>query len=496
MPFDDAIAAVDLGSNSFHLLIARVRNHQIQVVDRLRDMVQLAAGLEEHGLTLEAQRRAIDCLHRFGQRLHTLPPSRIRAVGTNTLRKVRHCEEFILKAEAALGCPIDIISGIEEARLIYQGVAQTSAPFDNQQLVIDIGGGSTELIIGRGLEPLRLESLNLGSLTLTTQAFADQQLTAAAFDAAELAVQQALEPLALAYRDLGWQRALGASGTIRTLAEVALRFDQSAVGLNRRSLQQLRNTMILLGNHDALAAAWQVEPDRARILPGGLALLNGLFTALDLEQLQVADGALREGVVFDLLGRLTHQDARERTVSSLIRRYDIDAQHSARVAATAQRLWEQAAPAWQLHRDDWGDALRWAAQLHEIGLTIAHSRHHEHGAYVLHHADLPGFSKTEQVLIAALVRGQRRKFPRKVWKKLSESLREVAQKLCILLRLALLLHRSRSRQPLPEVQLQVQKQRLVLRFPDGWFSQHPLTQADLVTEADYLAEVGWSLIVV
>ncbi len=338
--------------------------------------------------------------------------------------------------------------------------------------------------------------MNLGSLTLTAQAFAEGQLTATAFDAAELRVQQELEPLALDYRELGWQRALGASGTIRSLMEVAQRFDQSTVGLNRRTLQQLRSQMILLEKSDALATAWQLEPNRARILPGGLALLNGLFTALNLDHLQVADGALREGVIFDLLGRLTHQDARERTVKRLISRYDVDVKQSERVTATALDFWQQAATNWGLTQDGLSDELRWAAQLHEIGLAIAHSRHHKHGAYILHHADLPGFSKTEQMLIAALVKGQRRKFPRKLWRKLPETPRETAQKLCILLRLSLLLHRSRSRQPLPEIRLQVQKQRLEVCFPTDWLSHHPLTQADLVLEATYLAEAGWSLIVV
>lgn len=486
MPLD-AIAAIDLGSNSFHLLIARFQDGQLQIIDRLREMVQLAAGLDDqHRLSKEAQKRALACLSKFGQRLRHMPASRVRVVGTNTLRQARNGEEFLLKAEEALGHSVEIISGIEEARLIYQGVTQTMVNGGERRFVMDIGGGSTELIIGENFEPLHLESLFMGCVSMTRRAFSPERIREVDLKAAELAVQMEVEPVAVTYRELGWKFATGASGSIKSVRDVILQEGWSRDHITLESLRRLREAILELKTPRAMAERWGLEDARSQVFTGGFTVLYGVCEALQIETMEVADGALREGVVFDLLGRIQHKDPRERTIEALVRRYHMDPGQAERVSQTALNLLSQVAETWDLQSDSHVHDLQWAGRLHEVGLAIAHNQYHKHGAYLVHYSDLSGFSRSEQQFIAALIRGHRRKFPLAVFDSLPRALRQPAKRLCVLLRLAAVVHRSRSRQDLPQLTLKVKGKRLNLGFPEGWLDAHPLTRVDLETEADYL----------
>lgn len=489
----DAIAAIDLGSNSFHMIIARMVDGQLQVIDRLKEMVQLALGLDERRvLSAEASLRALDCLTRFGQRLRGLPAERVRVVGTNTLRQARNSQAFLLQAETAIGYPIEVISGIEEARLIYLGVAHSTAS-EGRRLVIDIGGGSTELIIGEQFAPLQMESLYMGCVGMTRKHFASERIRESALAAAEIEVRQELGPIEATYRQLGWNTVIGASGSVRAIHDVVTQEGWSREGITRTALRRLRNALRDLGSASTIAERWQLGKERAAVFAGGFVVLYGVCETLDIERLQVSDGALREGVIYDLLGRIRHEDVRDRTIAILTRRYGVNEAQAERVAGTARHFLAQAKVAWELTDERYVHDLDWAARLHEIGLAIAHSHYHKHGAYIIEHADLPGFSRSEQTFIATLVRGHRRKLPLAEFEALPKKLAISAQRLCILLRLAVLLHRGHLGQDLPPIGLQIRDKTIELWFPAGWLDENPLTSADLEAEAQHLQRAGYQL---
>jgi exopolyphosphatase/guanosine-5'-triphosphate,3'-diphosphate pyrophosphatase len=487
------IAAVDLGSNSFHLKIVAVFNNELKVVDRLRESVQLAAGLDgRQRLDADARQRAIDCLTRFGERLRGVPPGNIRAVGTNTLRKARNSAGLIADLEQALGHSIEIISGIEEARLIYLGVAHSVAADDHRRLVMDIGGGSTEYIIGEGFEPLRVESLYMGCISMTRQFFADGSVSRKAWRRAVLAAQMELEPIEAEYRELGWEVAIGASGSIRGIAKLVNNMQQGDV-ITAEVLAELAEKLISAGQVDKLDCAQGVSAERMRTIAGGLAVLYGTFQSLGIEAMQISDGALREGLLYNQLKRIRHEDIRGRSIKALATHYRVDAHQARRVSDTVLLLLEQVASDWHLNDDSWTELLGWAAQVYEIGIAIAHSQHQKHAAYILENADLAGFSRQEQKQLAILVRSHRRKFPQAVFRDLPAAQIKPLQRLAILLRLGALLHRSRRPDALPEITIKVQKKQIRLQFPAGWLDSHALTQADLQQEADYLRTADYTL---
>jgi exopolyphosphatase/guanosine-5'-triphosphate,3'-diphosphate pyrophosphatase len=389
-PFD-YIAAVDLGSNSFHMIIARFEDGQLDVVDRLREQVQLGAGLDRYKrLTPETRQRALECLGRFGQRLRDLPQGSVRAVGTNTLRMARNSDTFLLEAERALGHPIEIIAGREEARLIYLGVAGSIADDRGQRLVIDIGGGSTEYIIGMRSEPFYRESLFMGCVSFAKRFFAKGRITRAALNRAEIAARQELQTIETFYRQVGWAQAIGASGTILAIARVLQANGWGDGTITRAGLDSLRAALLAKGQVEKLDFEG-LRRDRAPIFPSGVAILSASFDMLQIERMQVSDGALREGLLYELLGRIHHEDVREKTVAVtvavLVERSRLDTSHAERVAATAAMLFTQVAAGWGLDAED-GQLLQWAARLHEVGLSVAHNQFHRHGAYILTHADL------------------------------------------------------------------------------------------------------------
>ncbi len=482
-PPPEIVAAVDLGSNSFHMIIARIKRKDFYTLDRMRETVRLAAGIDKNNrLTAQAQRRALDCLKRFGQRIAAIAPGSVRAVGTNTLRRAHNAQSFLQRAQQALGHPIEIIGGREEARLIYLGVAHSLADDAGKRLVVDIGGGSTELTIGERFEPLYMESLQMGCVTSSLSHFPGGAITAVSMRRAEIAAQQKLQNLSGHYRRIGWTDCIGSSGTINAIQDIiaANRWDRD--GITLASLKKLRKRLLTAGHVNRLQLPG-LRGDRAPVLPGGVAILLAVFESLDIERMRVTGGALREGLLYDLLGRIRHQDIRDRSVTRLSIQYHADTDQAKRVEQTAMRCLKQL-PQWKL--DAYQPILGWSARLHEIGLAVSHSQYHKHGAYLLEHSDLPGFSRQEQQLLAALILGQRSKFPVAVFAELPTKQTLAAKHLCILLRLAVLLNRSRSRQPLPKFSITAKGDNLQIKFPVGWLRKHPLTQADLAQEMKYL----------
>lgn len=490
---DGILAAVDLGSNSFHLLVARTADGELQVMDRLREMVRLGAGLDARNhLTNATQRRALDCLERFGQRLSAVPRGNVRVVGTNTLRKARNAAAFIAAAEQILRHPVEVVSGIEEARLIYLGVSHSVANTRGPRLVVDIGGGSTELIVGEGFEPVAMESLYMGCVGMSHQFFPQGVIDRECLDRARTAAHLELESVAQRFRDVGWAQAVGASGTVRAIARVAQAQGWTEADITPASLKKLAKALVRAGHVERLSLKG-LGAERAPVFPGGVAVLMSVFEALGLEQMQVADGALREGVIYDLLGRIVHEDVRERSVAAMCQRYQVDRAQADRVERTALACLNQVAAGWDLTDPEHARLLAWAARMHEIGLAIAHNQFHKHGAYLAEHSDMSGFSRDQQRVLAALIRAHRRKFPVTECRALPASMVEPAMRLAVLLRLAALLHRSRTPTPLPAFTLQAEAARLVLRFPSGWLAEHALTQADLAQEAAFLAAGGFEL---
>jgi exopolyphosphatase/guanosine-5'-triphosphate,3'-diphosphate pyrophosphatase len=486
------MAAVDLGSNSFHMVVARLHHGQLIIVDRLREMVRLASGLGSDGhLDDGSQQRGLDCLSRFGQRLSGLPREHVRVVGTNTLRRIRG-GEFLRAAKAALGHPVEVISGMEEARLIYLGASHSLANTSGKTLVIDIGGGSTELIAGQGFEPQRKESLFMGCVGMSQRFFADGKLTTKRFDKARLAARVELRPVKSSFRKMDWAQTVGSSGTIRSAAKISMALGLTESGVSAEALAIILEHMVDARRVDALNLPG-LSPERTPVIAGGVAILMGIMDTLQLEHLEVADGSLREGLLHDMVGRLGEEDPRDRTVRGLRARYHVDDAQAERVATTAVSLFCDAQKGLDLDAE-LGRALSWAAQLHEVGLDISHVKYHQHGAYLLINADLPGFSQSEQQLLAALVGRHRRKLDELAAHEVPDRLRDDVWALVLLLRVAVLLHRSRTETPLPNVKLVMKgdaSMRLV--FPPGWLAENPLTTADLELEQAYLADVATTL---
>jgi exopolyphosphatase / guanosine-5'-triphosphate,3'-diphosphate pyrophosphatase len=487
------IAGVDLGSNSFHMLVARYAHGQLTTLDRLNEMVRFALALDERGRLVEDNAQAaFACLERFGQRLRDMRADSVRAVGTNTFRRAKNAQTFLARAQQALGHPIEVISGREEARLIYLGVAHSTPMEPGRRLVVDVGGGSTELIVGEGLETQQLVSLYMGCVGMSDEYFGGGRISAKRLKRACLAARMELQPVAATLRKLGWQDAFGTSGTVQTTAALLRELGLAAESITRPALERLAQH---LTEHELVSELryGALSAQRAPVYMGGLAILLSVFEALGIESMRVSDGALREGLLYDMLGRLTDEDARERTVRAMQQRYHVDLEQADRTESLAMSLLEQAAPAWKLELPLVGESLRWAARLHEVGLAIAHAQYHKHGAYLLEHADMAGFSRHEQTLVARLVRIHRRKIAPEIFAGLPSPWPELLPRAIVLLRLAVLLNRSRTPTQVPAFELQASPSKLSLRFPEGWLDQHPLTRADLEREVEYLRAIDVSL---
>jgi len=488
----ETVAAVDLGSNSFHMIVARFENNQIQVIDKIREMVRLGAGLrKDKSIDQDTADRAIACLERFGQRLREFPPGSVRAVGTNTLRQM-HDTQFLDKAEAALGHPIEIIAGREEARLVYLGVANGIDTGDNKRLVIDIGGGSTELIIGKRFRIFKRESLHMGCVSYSKLFFKDGVISKEFMRKAILASRLDILPFKQTFSFGHWQIAIGSSGTIRAIRDVVHEMGWSDRGISRKSLKKLRSLMIEQGHAEKLDIKG-LSNERKPVFAGGVAVLSALFKSLDIQLMQVSDEALREGLLYEMIGQLRDEDIRDKTIKTFSERYKIDKSQARRVNTTAFQLLTQVAKMWQLENIEYRELLSWAARLHEIGLTISHSQFQKHGAYILENADLSGFSRQQQRMLAILVRTHRRKLQNESFGSLAKDMQDPFKRLSIILRVAVMMHRARNNASKPMLKLQVEDSKIHINFPEDWLDEHPLTIVEMEREAKYLKNIGYSL---
>ena len=492
----ESIAAVDLGSNSFRLEVGRVVDDQIYTLDSLKESVRLASGLQpDKSLDRASQERALDALSRFGERIRGLPPEAVRAVATNALRVAKNATPFLREAEAALGFPIEIIAGREEARLIYIGAVHSLPASDAQRLVFDIGGGSTEFIIGDGMKPLCLESLFMGCVSYSLRYFPDGHIDRKRMNEAQMAAAKEVSLIAHTYQKTGWREAIGSSGTAKAIAEILEQNDlnpNGSPGITRRGLDQLCALMIRYKRMDALPLNG-VKSDRIPVLPGGVAIMSAILDTLNIDDVTYADGALRLGVLYDLLGRFHHHDMRAATVKQFQRRYQVESEQADRVSETALKIFTdlmdlKLRKPEELERDS--QFIDWAARLHEVGLSIAHTGYHKHGAYILSYADMPGFSKMDQARLALLVLCHRGKL-----NKVEGLNREdVAWRQILSLRLASILHRSRlDGVDTPALQARETVNGFTLQLPADWLVENPMTAAALHDESAIWDEAGFRL---
>lgn len=483
----DTLATVDLGSNSFRLQISRLDDEQFYPLDTLKETVRLGAGLNaQKHLSEEAQQRAFDCLARFGERLRGFLPAQVRAVGTNTFRVARDAEAFIAHCESLLGFPIEVIAGREEARLIFLGAALTLPPSLDQRLVVDIGGGSTEFIIGQKFEPHLTESLPLGCVTFSGRYFENGKLTNSSFDAATLAARSEIQRISQFFRHVGWDVAVGTSGTARSINEI-LRVNCNGDGITSEGLQWVKTIMLDAGQIKRLNLPG-LKTDRIPVIAGGLAVLIAVFEELGLERMIVTNGALRDGVLYDMLGRQREHDMRDVTVRRYERRYQVDTAQASRVSKLAERLYRLVAG--EDVKPELVKCVLWAARLHEIGIRISHTAYHKHSAYILQNADMPGFSRREQVILATLVMGHRGDLGKMVALVVDPTLWPAV----VALRLAVLFCRCRTSGSQPaRFDLQARARGFVLSLEPGWLEKNPLSASALQQDIAQWRKTGLTL---
>jgi exopolyphosphatase/guanosine-5'-triphosphate,3'-diphosphate pyrophosphatase len=489
MPRPETLAAVDLGSNSFHLEIGRVVGGQIYPLDALREVVRLGAGLTaEKRIDRATQARAMDCVAKFAERLRGFPRSAVRAVGTNALRVAKNGPLFLREARAVLGFPIEVISGREEARLIYLGVAHALPAGSERRLVVDVGGGSTEFIVGTGLEPELTESLYMGCVSYSLKFFAEGRIDKERMKAAELEARQELAGMVREYRTAGWTEAVGSSGTARSIEKILQENGYAASGLTREGLERLRSLLVKHGEADPDRIAG-LRANRAPVLPGGVAILSAVFEELGIESMRVSDHALRHGVLYDLLGRVQHRDMREVTVAQFMRRYHVDAAQAERVKNLSLSIYDGLTPGADRDEDSDRQMLDWAARLAEVGLSIAHAQYHKHSAYILSNADMPGFSRMEQARLARVVLAQRGKLA----KIQDAGLDSAGWKLVFALRTASLILRKRSDALLPFLRVSADAGGFAIDLPESWLDGNPLSASALDAERASWKAVGMQL---
>jgi exopolyphosphatase/guanosine-5'-triphosphate,3'-diphosphate pyrophosphatase len=480
------LGAVDLGSNSFHLAVARVVDEQLYPMDALKETVRLGSGLAaEKQLDAQTQERALAALKGFSERLAGMPRQAVRAVGTNALRVAKNAAAFLRKAESTLGFPIEIISGREEARLIYLGVVHSLPLSSHNRLVIDIGGGSTEFIIGNKLKPKAMESLYMGCVSYTERFFPEGRIEKKSLRRAELAAREQVQAIAARFEKTGWREVVGSSGTARSIAEVLHRNGRAESGITAAGLEWLREELLAAGELRKLSLEGLRE-DRVPVVAGGVAVMSGVFAELGLDEMTVAGGALRDGVLWDLLGRVHHRDIREVTVDQFVRRYHVDLAQTQRVDALAQSLFRDL-------REEGPDLaaaapfLDWAARLHEIGISIAQGAYHKHSAYILANADMPGFSRQEQGYLSNLVLAQRGKLS-KMRAAFDDDPRLAALALC--LRLAVIFNRSRRTLKLPKLRVSRRGKGFRLEIEGKWLADHTLVALALEAEREQWDAAG------
>lgn len=487
------LAAVDLGSNSFHMVVARVENGRPHILDRLREPVRLAMGITRKGrVSKDVKERALGALGRLGERIRHLPPDAVRAVGTNAFRAAHHDEDFVERATTALGHEIEIVSGQEEARLIHLGVMRSTHPPGDNCLVVDIGGGSSEVILGTPDEIKAARSLPMGCVAYTRRHFPDGAITPKQMRKARRNARFIVEPYAAQYYRR-WEHALGSSGTIRAVGAFAAAQGWSEGAFDRRTLKQVRHTVVEAGNVDGLIERG-VSETRAPVFAAGVAVLSGLFDILDLRAITPVDGAMREGVLYDLAGRLQDADVRDGSVAHLQALYRVDKEQAERVRATANDLFEQVYASWELPGPEGRRLLGWACDIHEVGLSVAHARHQRHADYLIRHSNLAGFSHSGQALLATLVGQQRRRINLEALSQFPDVWRHSALRLLTLLRLAIALRRNRRPEDLAPIAAFAKDSTIELRANPGWLDEHPLTAALLTRQQTQLRRAGITLL--
>ncbi len=487
------LASLDLGSNSFHLLVVNERDGHIQVVDKYREMVRLVAGLGSDGnLDQETETKALDCLERLAERLRGLKEENVRIVGTSALRQAKNSARFIEKAQRILGHPVELIGGREEARLIYLGVSHSLEDNNDRRLVIDIGGGSTELIIGRHFGPEVMESVHMGCVAMSIRCFPGGKIGRRSFEHAVYLGRQELEPVSLHFQPENWETAIGASGSVLAIEEVLSGNGYPAGVITAEGLEWLISYLIEAKQIE-LVNLPQLSEERAPVFCGGVAILAAVFAELNVDYMHASTGALREGLIYDLLGRVHQADIREATVASLRSRYHVEPAHTDRVRDLVMILHAQVAKVWKIADEEDAALLRWAGDLHEIGMDISHSQYHKHGGYLLLSMDMLGFSRRDQSRLATLVRSHRRKVPMDLF---TGEDAEALLRLTVLLRLAVVLRRSRNNDVVPDIQLKTHGDVLQIKLSGAWLNEHPLTRLDLEQETEFLTHTPISLKVV
>jgi exopolyphosphatase/guanosine-5'-triphosphate,3'-diphosphate pyrophosphatase len=491
IPEGAVLAAIDLGSNSFHLIIAKLEHKEMRPVETLSEKVQLGAGLKNGRMDAAAIERGLACLARFKQVLDSVEPFRTRIVGTNALRQARNRREFTAPAEKLLGISVDVVYGREEARLIYLGVAHTLADDGQSRLVVDIGGGSTEFIVGQRFEPLNRDSLQLGCVSSTRRYFKDGKINRRRYRNAYAAARMEVSHIRHHYHSRNWQDCVGSSGTLHAIEGILKHFGWTETGITREGLRRLESILMGFKHIDDINIEGLTE-SRRNVILCGVAITAGIFDELNITTMRTSPGALREGVIYDLLGRLSHEDVRERTIHALMQRYSADPAVAEIVEKRARILYMATRRSWNLDRRDW-DLLRWACRSHEIGMGISHKNFHRHGAYVLSNADLAGFSQDEQETLALLVRCHRRKVTSSALGRGTDSDRTRLLRLVCILRLANLFKYVDELEYLPEFRVEAHDKSLELQFPEAWLQQHPLSRQELVQEKTMLRKLGIEL---
>lgn len=491
-------AAIDLGSNSFHMVVAEPEGRSIRIIDSLRVPVRLGAGLDEKKrLKAETRQVALDALGQFAQRLRGVPLNQIRIVGTNTLRRAKESQSFMEEAHAILGKRIDIISGREEARLIFSAVSHTAHDSDTSRLVLDIGGGSTELIIGRGYKADVLESINIGCVSFTSQFFQDKdgksrKCSASSIKKASVQAQLELRPIAKEYLETGWTEVTGCSGTIKAVSRMLVELNITDGDITRAGVRELIQAIDTAGGPDKLNLS-SISGNRCAVICGGIAIVHAIMKTLKIKSMQASTVALREGIIFDMVGKAEHVDIQSQTLTNLATRYNIRVNQAVRVETTVSNFFDQVSDAWQLDKDNDLTLLSWAAKLHELGKAVAHTQYHKHGAYIIENSDLMGFSRAEQNALSLLIRFHRRKIDMAAFEHMSKSERIHTLRLISLLRLAVLIHRGRHRVDLKNLKLRAKENQLVLQVDEQWLEENPLTSAELSAEADRLLTIDFKL---
>lgn len=484
------IAAVDLGSNSFHLLVAREVEANFQVLHREKQKIRLASGLENNALSQEAIDRGVAALKQFADTLQDFHADQVKVVATYTLRTAKNIDEFLTQATEVFPYPIEVISGQEEARLIYQGIAHYMH-HEDKRLVIDIGGGSTELIIGKDFKPLRLTSRNMGSASFSKRFFGEGKITSKAFKNAMIRAEQALEPVYSGFMKAGWETCLGTSGTIKSLcAIVEAKFETQHLTLEH--LEWLKAQFIQAEQIDNLNIPG-LNDDRKASICGGLAILLAIFELFKIDSLNYCDYALREGLLHEMQDSLKQRDIRVTTIESFCVRFDIDANHSQLIQSSIRYLYQSLKKAWGLKNDEHIASLLWAAQLHEIGLSINSSGIHKHSAYIVENSPLPGFTQEQQRLLACLIRFHRKKIRPEELPKLKLVPEQKLIYLLVIMRLAILINQKRQPDYLPNYEIEATENTLNLNFPESWLEEQALLNADLEVEKQYLEKVGIAL---